>query len=51
MWSQPAVQANVATLVERGASLVGPVAGALACGEEGVGAMAPLDDIVGAIGG
>jgi phosphopantothenoylcysteine decarboxylase/phosphopantothenate--cysteine ligase len=51
MWVQPAVQANLATLVARGARVIGPVAGGLACGEEGIGAMAPLDDLVGAIAG
>jgi len=40
MWEQPAVQENLAILRERGWSCIGPVAGDLACGEQGVGAMA-----------
>ncbi len=39
MWSHPATQANVATLRARGVRLVGPEAGELACGWEGVGRM------------
>jgi phosphopantothenoylcysteine decarboxylase/phosphopantothenate--cysteine ligase len=40
MWQHPATRANVATLVERGVALVGPVEGALAEGEWGMGRMA-----------
>lgn len=39
MWEHPAVQANLATLVERGAVLLGPDAGGQACGETGAGRM------------
>lgn len=39
MWEKPQVQANLRTLVERGALTIGPVAGNLACGESGLGAM------------
>jgi phosphopantothenoylcysteine decarboxylase/phosphopantothenate--cysteine ligase len=45
MWSQPAVQQNVATLAARGARIVGPVEGALASGEVGWGRMAEPDAI------
>lgn len=40
MWRKPAVQEHVATLARRGARLIAPVEGHLACGEQGVGAMA-----------
>jgi phosphopantothenoylcysteine decarboxylase/phosphopantothenate--cysteine ligase len=48
MWEHPATQANVATLVARGARLVGPVTGPLSSGDEGLGRMAEPDDIVAA---
>ncbi|MCR8671769.1 bifunctional phosphopantothenoylcysteine decarboxylase/phosphopantothenate--cysteine ligase CoaBC [Agrococcus sp. HG114] len=48
MWEQPAVQANVRTLVERGATIVGPVAGALTGGDTGLGRMAEPTDVVAA---
>lgn len=37
MWAHPAIQANVATLLARGATLLGPAAGDQACGEVGEG--------------
>jgi phosphopantothenoylcysteine decarboxylase/phosphopantothenate--cysteine ligase len=40
MWKHPATQRNLAVLVERGAGVVGPEAGELACGWEGEGRMA-----------
>jgi phosphopantothenoylcysteine decarboxylase/phosphopantothenate--cysteine ligase len=46
MWEQPAVQANVALLRERGVTVVDPVAGMLAGGDVGVGRMAEPADIV-----
>jgi len=49
MWEHPATRANVATLVERGAILVGPDEGPLASGREGRGRLAPFDAIVEAI--
>jgi len=39
MWDHPAVRANLATLVERGARALGPDSGSQACGEEGHGRM------------
>jgi len=39
MWRHPATQQNVTVLRERGVRLVGPEAGALACGWEGEGRM------------
>ncbi|MBS0575456.1 MAG: bifunctional phosphopantothenoylcysteine decarboxylase/phosphopantothenate--cysteine ligase CoaBC [Proteobacteria bacterium] len=49
MWLHPATQANVATLVARGARVVGPDAGAQACGEFGPGRMAEPAAIVAAL--
>ena len=49
MWEHPATVRNVATLVERGARIVGPVAGALAAGDEGLGRMAEPVDILAAL--
>lgn len=46
MWSHPATQANVATLLARGAHFIGPEAGMLACGYEGEGRLWPVDGIV-----
>jgi phosphopantothenoylcysteine decarboxylase/phosphopantothenate--cysteine ligase len=48
MWEQPAVQANVALLRERGVTVVDPVAGPLAGGDVGVGRLAEPVDIVAA---
>ena len=39
MWEHAAVQANLATLVARGAEVLGPDAGGQACGETGAGRM------------
>lgn len=51
MWANPATQANVSTLRDRGVRIVGPDAGSQACGEVGAGRMTePLDLAVG-IGG
>ena len=45
MWAAPATQANVRTLLARGVRFVGPVEGALAHGDEGMGRMSePGDD-------
>jgi phosphopantothenoylcysteine decarboxylase/phosphopantothenate--cysteine ligase len=46
MWAHPATQANVATLKERGASFVGPAAGHLASGAEGLGRMSEPEEIL-----
>jgi phosphopantothenoylcysteine decarboxylase / phosphopantothenate---cysteine ligase len=45
MWQHPATTSNVETLVDRGAVLVGPVVGALAAGDEGIGRMAEPEEI------
>jgi phosphopantothenoylcysteine decarboxylase/phosphopantothenate--cysteine ligase len=49
MWEHPATQANLRTLVERGARIVGPASGSLACGYEGAGRLAEPAEIVEAI--
>ncbi len=49
MWQHPSTQANVATLVQRGARIVGPDDGALAVGDTGPGRLAVEDDIVAAV--
>jgi phosphopantothenoylcysteine decarboxylase/phosphopantothenate--cysteine ligase len=48
MWEHPAVQANVATLRERGVHVVGPDAGHLAGGDTGAGRLSDPEAIVGA---
>jgi len=49
MWANPAVQANVARLRSFGHAFVEPVEGLLACGEEGTGKLADVQDIAEAI--
>lgn len=49
MWEHPATQANIRTLEERGVRIVGPVAGSLAAGDEGMGRLAEPNDIFGVI--
>lgn len=46
MWSHPAIQQHVGTLVERGAQVVGPVAGRMASGNIGEGRMAEPEDVL-----
>lgn len=48
MWRNPATQANVALLRERGVRFVMPASGELACGYVGEGKLAPVEDIVAA---
>jgi phosphopantothenoylcysteine decarboxylase/phosphopantothenate--cysteine ligase len=45
MYLHPATAANLTILKERGVQFVGPARGHLACGEEGVGRMAPVAQI------
>lgn len=45
MWQHPATQANVALLKSRGAEFIGPDAGILACGYEGLGRLAAVAEI------
>jgi len=46
MWAHPATQQNVATLIERGATVIGPEAGRMASGESGIGRLAAPERIV-----
>ena len=48
MWRSPATQANLKTLLDRGAHLVPPASGRLACGDSGEGKLADVEDIVAA---
>lgn len=49
MWDHPATQAHVTALEQRGMVMVGPDAGALMSGDEGMGRMAEPHDIVTAL--
>ena len=51
MWQHPATAANAETLAERGVVFVGPVVGALAAGDEGLGRLAEPEDIFRAVEG
>jgi phosphopantothenoylcysteine decarboxylase len=45
MWEHAATKQNVATLKSRGVEFIGPEAGMLACGYEGIGRLWKVDDI------
>jgi phosphopantothenoylcysteine decarboxylase len=47
MWLHAATQQNVATLKARGARFIGPEAGMLSCGYEGIGRLMSVETIVG----
>ncbi len=49
MWENPATQHNVEALRTRGVRMIGPCAGRLACGTEGLGRMAEPQEILAAI--
>ena len=49
MWAHPATRANLATLLARGATVLGPAAGDQACGEVGEGRLLEPDEIVAAL--
>ena len=49
MWMHPATRANLEALRERGVRIVGPVEGALAAGDTGMGRMAEPEDIAAAV--
>jgi phosphopantothenoylcysteine decarboxylase/phosphopantothenoylcysteine decarboxylase/phosphopantothenate--cysteine ligase len=49
MWDHPATRRNVALLENDGCRFIGPSDGSLACGYEGSGRLAPVDDILNAI--
>lgn len=46
MWEHPATQANLELLRRRGARIIDPGVGDLACGDEGIGRMAEPDAVV-----
>ena len=48
MWQHPATQRNAETLKGWGAKFIEPAEGLLACGYEGVGRLAPVEEIVAA---
>ena len=45
MWLHPATQENVKVLQKRGAEFIGPDAGLLSCGYEGIGRLWPVEKI------
>ena len=49
MYDHPATQQNLESLRDRGVYFVDPVEGELACGYEGMGKLAPLEDILGGV--
>ena len=49
MWLHPAVQRNIARLLEDGCKFVGPAEGDLACGYQGVGRMAAVEEVLAAV--
>lgn len=49
MWRKEVTQRNVSALVARGAIIVEPARGELACGDVGEGRLASVDDIVAAV--
>ena len=51
MWLHPATQRNVARLIEDGCQFVGPAEGDLACGYEGIGRLAAVEEILARIAG
>ena len=46
MYNNPVVQDNIEYLRGKGYRFIGPVKGHLACGREGIGHLAPLEEIV-----
>jgi phosphopantothenoylcysteine decarboxylase len=51
MWLHPATQRNVAQLKEDGCRFIEPAEGDLACGYQGVGRLAPLEEILASVAG
>jgi phosphopantothenoylcysteine decarboxylase/phosphopantothenoylcysteine decarboxylase/phosphopantothenate--cysteine ligase len=46
MWLHPATRRNVSQLQQDGCAFVGPAEGGLACGYDGIGRLAPLEEIL-----
>ncbi|MGL4400834.1 MAG: flavoprotein [Luteolibacter sp.] len=51
MWLHPATQRNLAQLTADGCTFVGPAEGELACGYEGIGRLAPVEEILAKVAG
>jgi phosphopantothenoylcysteine decarboxylase/phosphopantothenoylcysteine decarboxylase/phosphopantothenate--cysteine ligase len=51
MWLHPATQRNLAQLTADGCTFVGPAEGDLACGYEGIGRLAPVEEILARVAG
>ena len=51
MWLHPATQRNIARLKEDGCTFIGPAEGELACGYEGIGRLAAVEEILAAVPG
>ena len=51
MWQHPSTQRNVIRLLEDGVRFVGPDSGDLACGYQGIGRMASVEEILEAVNG
>lgn len=49
MWQHPATQRNVEILKQDGCRFIDPDTGDLACGYQGVGRLAPVEDILAAV--
>ena len=49
MWQHPATQRNLQTLKDDGVRFIDPASGDLACGYQGTGRLADLDDILTAV--
>jgi phosphopantothenoylcysteine decarboxylase/phosphopantothenate--cysteine ligase len=49
MWAHPATEANVALLIQRGITFVGPAEGRLASGHMGLGRLVDTDTLLGAV--
>lgn len=49
MWEHPATRRNLDRLAGDGCRFVGPAEGSLACGYEGIGRLAPVEEILAAV--
>lgn len=49
MWNNPATTTNIEILKSRKINFVGPIEGKLACGEIGLGHVAPVDEVVASV--
>jgi phosphopantothenoylcysteine synthetase/decarboxylase len=49
MWNHPATQRNLLQLKNDGVTVIDPAEGELACGYQGIGRLAEIEDILSAI--